>query len=298
MSFVPGAFDTALVLDWSAKASPALGPDSCWLAEGSLATTGAIRTKNVSTRQELMRDVDLRLTRALDEGRRTLVAIDVSFSLPAGAAKVLGLKGKPPWQALWRAITQASSDDEHNHNNRFEVADHLNRFAGVRCFWGRPIASNYDTFTSLPIRDIDIPGLAPNPLPRLRRCELMAGAGVLSNWMLVGKGAVGGQVLTCLPYLQRLRERFEGRLSVWPFSGFGDDGADIVIAETWHGLFEWRSEKATCRDQAQVKGTLRALRQLGEDGRAELFAPPSVLALTARERKILEEEEGWTLGVR
>ena len=290
-------FDDALVVDWSAAATPRSGADSCWVAAGSLTSSTAIRTYNPTTRHDAARLIDRLLDRSLNRGRRTLVAIDVSFGLPFGAASTLGLEGEGGWKSLWANLEARGHDDEQNKNNRFEVAHQLNVEAGVRCFWGRPIAPAFDQFWSLPVKDISVEGLDRNPLPRLRRCELLAGPGVISNWMLVGKGAVGGQVMTCLPYLERLRRRLGTGISVWPFEGLGDTGTDVVLAETWHGLFPWREDRAALRDEAQVRATLRALRGLGHEGRGRLLAPDSLMALSPTARGEVLAEEGWTLGV-
>jgi len=292
-----GEFDDAIVVDWSAASSPTSGADSCWVSWGALDEVGSLRTKNAPTRHQAMAIIEAQLERSLAHGRRVLIALDVSFGLPFGAAAALGLRGRPGWRALWSTLEARIIDDEANANNRFAVADALNAEAGVRCFWGRPIPAAYDVYRHLPIRNVTVPGLASNPLPALRRCELLAGPGVISNWMLVGKGAVGGQMLTCLPYLERLRSRLGERLAVWPFDGIGDSLAEVVLAETWHGLFAWRAERDLVRDQAQVRGTLRALRAAGIEGRAGLLAPASLLGLSVKARREIVAEEGWTLGI-
>lgn len=238
------------------------------------------------------------LDRALAAGERTLIVVDVSFGFAAGTTKVLGLPGQPPWATLWTELEARVHDDDRNRNDRFDVADALNAASGTRVFWGRPHQASFDHLRHLPIRDVAVPGLASSPLPRLRESERMAGPGVLPSWMLAGKGSVGGQILTCLPHLERLRRRRGHQLAVWPFQGIGDPGASVVLAETWHGLFEWRRETGTCRDEQQVKGTLRSLRALGDAGIAELLAPPSLVALSRRRQAEIVAEEGWTLGVR
>ena len=227
-----------------------------------------------------------------------MVAFDVSFGFPAGAAKVLKLEGRPAWRALWRTLEERIEDDDRNRNNRFDVADALNGASGTSVFWGRPVAASFDHLKNLSVRRVESNGLAPNPLPRLRACEELAGPGVISNWMLVGKGSVGGQVLTCLPYLERLRTRHRGDLEVWPFDGLGDRGAPVVLAETWFGLFDWKGARGTCRDESQVRGTHAALRALGPSGLTELLEPPSLLALSTHRQREICDEEGWTLGVR
>jgi len=291
-----GPLRDAIVVDWSAASVPSTGADSCWLAVGALDADGPIRTENHATRVETMAAIGRHLDRSVARQRRVLVAIDVSFGLPAGSTKVFGLPGRPAWRALWDRVTELGTDDERNINNRFAVANQLNEDAGVRCFWGRPVAPRFDEFRGLSVKNVPIEGLSESPLPRLRRTEELAGPGVISNWMLVGKGAVGGQMLTCLPHLHRLRAE-RPAVRVWPFDGLGDPGGDVVLAETWHGLFDWRAERDALRDQAQVRGTLRALRRAGAAGRSRLLAPKSIAGMPARVRAQVLGEEGWTLGV-
>lgn len=222
--------------------------------------------------------------------------VDVSFGLPAGAVKILQLEGKPAWRALWSGVEALIVDDEENKNNRFEVANALNTDCGTRLFWGRPYAKNFDHFTALPIKNVDVPGLAPNPLPRLRFCEELAGPGVISNWMLIGQGSVGGQVLTCLPYLERLRTTFGNDVGVWPFDGLDLDH-QIVVAETWFGLFPWQKSRGSCRDEQQVRGTHRHFSSLSPQAMSDLFHPAALDVVSARRRAAILNEEGWTLGV-
>ena len=246
MTFAPGAFQRAISIDWSSSAVPTTGADSCWLAQGRLDSPGPVRTSNPSTRQQAGELIEGALRLALARGERTLVVIDVSFGFAAGTTEVLGLAGTPAWRALWTSLEARVHDDERNRNDRFEVADQLNESCGTRVFWGRPHQASFDHLANLPIKDVEVPGLAPNPLPRLRLSESLAGPGVISSWMLVGKGSVGGQVLTCLPYLERLRRRLGDAVTVWPFDAAEDPGTPVVLAETWHGLFDWRRESGSC----------------------------------------------------
>ncbi len=64
---------------------------------------------------------------------------DFPFGYPAGFAARLGLAG-PPWRAVWDEIAGLVSDDEDNRNNRFDVAEALNRrvSGGAFPFWGCP----------------------------------------------------------------------------------------------------------------------------------------------------------------
>ena len=295
---VAGSFEEAIVVDWSAAASPTTGSDSCWIAHGGLELGARTSVTNHATRAETMEHIDRRIDRALNRSRRVLVAIDVSFGFAAGAARLLGLDGTPAWRALWSGLEARVSDGVDNMNDRFAAADAMNASCGTRVFWGRPAAASFEHLVHLPVRDVAVEGLALNPLPRLRSCEQLAGPGVISNWMLTGRGSVGGQILTCLPHLERLRCRLGDAVAVWPFDGLGDPGAPVVLAETWHGLFDWRSQRGAVRDAQQVRGTLAALRSAGASGVAELLAPPSINGLSRRRRQEIVDEEGWTLGVR
>jgi len=290
-------FDRALLVDWSGAATPTTGADSCWVASGRIDRPGPVRVANYATRRATMAALRRSLDAARRNEKRTLVAFDVSFGFSSGCADTLGLPGRPRWRALWRALAERIEDDEHNRNNRFAVADAMNAACGTRVFWGRPVGGRWEDLVHLPHREVDAPGLAPMPLARLRACEELAGPGVLSSWMLSGRGSVGGQVLTCLPYLERLVEELADDVAVWPFDGPGDPGTAVVLAETWFGLWDWSAERHRVRDAKQVAGALKAIRALGPDGLATLLDPPRLAALSPGRRAEVLDEEGWTLGV-
>ncbi len=105
-------------------------------------------------------------------------------------------------------------DDARNRNNRFGVASELNARMGAAPgpFWGCPprAASASLTTTKPP----------PGPLAEWRTVESVLrerGHRPFSSWQLLGAGAVGSQSLLGIPMVMRLRERFGGRLAVWPF---------------------------------------------------------------------------------
>ncbi len=232
----------------------------------------------------------------LSAGRRTLIAIDLSLGFVAGTAHILGLNQKPAWRATWRELERRITDSDKNLNNRIAVANDLNRASGIRLFWGRPASSSFDQYQFVPIRNIAVDSLAPNPLPRLRVSERLATTGMQSNWQLVGQGAVGGQVLTGLAHLSTFERNYDDAIAVWPFCGLGDPGTPVVLVETWHSLFPFEHLRASCRDEAQVRGTAEALRA-NRDQLDTWFAPPSLLVLSKREQRSVINEEGWTFGV-
>ncbi|HYN32203.1 MAG TPA: hypothetical protein VES40_06240, partial [Ilumatobacteraceae bacterium] len=114
-----------------------------------------------------------------------------------------------------------------------------------------------------------------------------------SSWQLLGAGAVGSQSLLGIPMIVRLRERFGGRLSVWPFSV--EPGA-IVVAEVWPSLLPLDLTTEPVRDAAQVRGVAEWLSELDATGELDpLFRldglPPAL-------HETVVGEEGWVLGVR
>jgi hypothetical protein len=84
---------------------------------------------------------------------------------------------------------------------------------------------------------------------------------------------------------------------VWPFEGLGDVGTPVVLAETWFGLFDWKGEKGSCRDEQQVRGTLKAIKAGGREGILSFLEPASMTALSKKRQGEILAEEGWTFGV-
>ena len=99
-------FDSYVAIDWSAKAAPASGTDSIWIAV--LDHDGEVALANPPTRQAAARL--LRGLIAARGDRRTLVGIDVGLGYPAGTADLLGVAtpGVPAWRAMWAAIASAA----------------------------------------------------------------------------------------------------------------------------------------------------------------------------------------------
>jgi precorrin-8X/cobalt-precorrin-8 methylmutase len=281
-------FDEYIVVDWSAKNSPATGQDSIWIARLDVHDT--ITLSNPSTRHEAAHAID-----ALIGGRgsrRTLLTVDASLGYPSGSAGWFGLDGDPAWSAMWQTIERELVDDERNRSNRFEVAGSLNRrgrHGGDAPFWGRHAATDVDGLTVTKPADF--------PVPEFRACDLLlrsSGARPASPWQLLGAGSVGSQSLTVIPRLERLRRRWGA--DVWPFTtGLRPPetapGA-VVVAEIWPTAFDIVLPIHWIRDAAQVDGVARRLANADEGGDlAEWFAPPVGDATN------IEQEEGWILGV-
>ena len=177
-------------------------------------------------------------------GRRVLLGFDFPFGYPAGFAARLGLSG-PPWRAVWDEIAALIEDDQENRNNRFDVAEALNRrvSGGGFPFWGCPRAPARTHLAGKHHRRHDTDGLAERRLvdlhiPSAQPC-----------WKLLGTGSVGGQALTGIPVARALRDdpRWRGRTQVWPFeTGLHPPvEAQLVMAEVYPSLWAVKAQNPT-----------------------------------------------------
>ena len=119
-------------------------------------------------------------------------------------------------------------------------------------------------------------------MPERRVVEQLA-SGAFTCWQMGGAGAVGGQVMTGIAVLQRLREMFPGKIGVWPF-----DLADqpIAFVEIWPSLLsgEVAALSDPIKDRAQVRLMARALARLPEDQLQRMLSVDA-------------PEEGWIIGL-
>ncbi len=267
-----------------------------WLAHAK--ARGPLQLVNPSTRRAAYGELAGLAEQAASRGRRLLVGVDFSLGFPAGLAELLGLRAPPArWQAVWEHLAARVVDGPRNENNRFEVADALNRASGYRLFWGRPAGPRFASLTALPAVDVLPPGLAPNPLSRYRATELAAPRRPKATWQLFGRGSVGGQTLTGIPYLVELRRLLGPRLAVWPMeTGWGVPGpldeVAVVVAEVWPSLLGPPRCPGEVRDAGQVEAVLRWLRGLEVEAWRRLLSPAH------DGHGPLFAEEGWILGVR
>ncbi|MGH7046656.1 MAG: hypothetical protein ACREE2_09765 [Stellaceae bacterium] len=286
-------FDSFVVVDWSAANVPRTGRDSIWICRHN---SGGETLVNPPTRHTARALIGEWLALALDRGQRVLLGFDFPFGYPAGLAARLGLGG-PPWRAVWDEIALLIRDDESNRNNRFDVAEALNRrvSAGPFPFWGCPAAPVRTHLNGRHHHRHDSDGLAERRLvdlyiPSAQPC-----------WKLLGAGSVGGQALTGIPVARALRDdrRWPGEAQVWPFeTGLRVPAATarIVIAEIYPSLWVVSPGADEPKDRAQVRTVARFLAECDRaGGLAALFAGDPLL--TPVERRRIETEEAWTLGV-
>ena len=299
-------FDRVVVVDWSARATPARGRDSIWIATIDPDGDGDVpHLVNPPTRAEAVDHLRAVLTAPV----RVLLAVDLGLGWPAGTAASLGLPGGatiPPWRRHAEALAAAVVDGPANANNRFAVAALANAAVsdGPGPWWGCPPAAATPTLAS---------GRAPGfphrtrsgaPLAEWRHAEaLMRAQGhrLSSMWQLLGRGSVGSQSLLGVAALHRLGTEPElaDRWRPWPFTtGFGPDPTQgrpdtIVVAEAWPSLVPLHPDPDLVRDAAQVWALATRLVALDRTGTlGPAFAPslgPEIVELACA-------EEGWILG--
>ncbi len=285
-------FDSFVIVDWSAANMPRVGRDSIWICR----RCGDHETfVNPLTRQAAKTLLAELLIAAQATDERVLVGFDFPLGYPAGFAARLGLSG-PPWRAVWDEIAGLITDDERNRNNRFDVADVLNRrvSGGGFPFWGCPAAPARTCLARKHHRRHDSEGLAERRLvdlyiPSAQPC-----------WKLLGVGSVGGQALTGIPVARALRDdpRWCRQTKVWPFeTGLGaSPDARVVLAEVYPSLWAVSPAPDEPKDRAQVRTVARFLAERDRAGElAALFAGDP--GLDPEQRHRVETEEAWTLGV-
>ncbi|MBI1354092.1 MAG: cobalamin biosynthesis protein CbiG [Acidobacteria bacterium] len=284
-------FDSYLIVDWSAAGIPKRGPDSVWLRLESRA--GSL-LENPATRAEARARILTLVLEALQQGQRILVGLDFGFGYPVGFAEALGLAGSP-WRAVWNELCRRIDDRATNSNNRFQAAAEINqRLTGGRGpFWGCPRSAENE-FLGCRRNDASLAGLAERRLceQRLRRSHPV--------WKLYTTGSVGSQTLLGIPRLASLLSdpRLAGRAAVWPFeTGLtAPYSPGAIFAEIYPSMRIAEARPGEVKDSAQVRTLARWFRELGQKERlSELFEGPA--DLTPDERRQVESEEGWILGV-
>ena len=290
-------FDSFVIVDWSAASQPKTGRDSIWIC--AVDRDGAERlVENPQTRhsaKNLLREL---LSDATARGERVLLGFDFPFGYPAGFAQRLGLNHAPPWRAVWDEIAARLKDAENNSNDRFTVAAEFNRRVSNRAFpfWGCPVR-----FTDDFLGPKHHNGHAADGLAEKRLIDRWM-VGAQPCWKLAYTGSVGSQSLTGIPVVRALRDDpdWAEDARIWPFeTGLAvPDAAQIVFAEVWPSWWrrDIRGDYGPPNDKAQVRTVARIFASADGTGALPTWfvGDPD---LTAEQRRVVETEEAWTLGV-
>lgn len=208
------------------------------------------------------------------KGRKLLIGYDFPFGYPRGfAAKVTGSSDP---LTLWDWYADHLKDSPQS-NNRFDLAGRLNGlFPGIGPFWFNGVKR-------------DIPGLPhkgtdrrQHGMPERRVAETYA-KGAFSLWQMGGAGAVGGQAMTGMASLARLRNKYPELIRVWPFEPLD---SSVAFVEIWPSLISDRvtEEADRIKDRAQVRCLARAISRLAPEVLEEMLSVEAA-------------EEGWILGL-
>jgi hypothetical protein len=117
------------------------------------------------------------------------------------------------------------------------------------------------------------------------------------------QGSVGGQALTDIPVVRRLRDARKGACRVWPFeTGWKAlapselDGVQVIFAEIYPSLVPTEIKPGEIKDAAQIRSFAEFLAGLDEKGElGRRFGPDK--SISPEEIAINEREEGRILGL-
>jgi len=273
----PRRFDRIVTVDWSARSEPSPvrpAKDAIFVAD---ARAGSVAVRYHRTRSAAVESLRSLFDTALRSGETVLAGFDFPFAYPSGFARALTGRDDP--LAVWDWLDAAIEDDARNRNNRFDVAEAINRrFPGTGPFWGCP---KHRATPHLPDRGSARHGHGMTERRRVERRVPRA----QPCWKLFTTGSVGSQALLGLPRLARLRRRYGEDLAVRPFEA---RAAPLVLAEIYPSLLSEAVARQTrpdeVRDAAQVRVLAQALARLPAD-RLEAML------------RMGDAEEGWILGV-
>ena len=292
-------FNAYVMVDWSANSKPKTGADSIWIGvlKRDVRFQFGFESFNTPTRAE----AEIRLTAILDDlkkrGERVLLGFDFPLGFPRGTGAALKLKDER-WAGMWAFLAANVVDKKDNTNNRFAVANKMNRLMTdqARPFWGSPPkdVQRWLASTKPAEHGLDVP-------PVLRHAEVAA-KGSKPIWQIFGNGTVGSQAIVGIPAVGRLKAARGDALKVWPFeTGYRAltaadlEDVEVIAAEVYPSLVKAEPLPGDTKDLAQVRALCQHFAKLDEAGKlAAAFGPAKDTAADA----VLdaEREEGWILG--
>ncbi|MCA0929888.1 molybdopterin molybdenumtransferase MoeA [Ruegeria profundi] len=267
-------FDSFAMVDWSSgnDTGPRPRKDAIWVCvvrQGKV-DEGPTYFRNRKLAEQWLHDL---IATEIEAERRLCLGFDFPFGYPKGFARALTGSDDP--LGLWEWF-EHRIEDSPKANNRFDLAGEINcRFGGKGPFWFNGLKREID---GLPKTKADY----RSPFPERRSVELAPEAkGSFSCWQMGGAGAVGGQMMTGLPVLTRLRRTFAGKVAVWPFEVLD---TPVAFVEIWPSLTLGVAPEGRIKDAWQVEQVALSLAGM----------PIQDLA---RHLNVSAAEEGWILGV-
>ena len=274
-------FDRIAVVDWSASSAPPRNrpkADAIWIGQASAA---GVETTYQPSRHLAEAAIVSLIAQARAVGESLLIGVDFALGYPKGFAP--RLTSQPQARAVWHWLAGQITDSPANLNNRFAVADQINRqFGGQGPFWGHPQGQSFAHLS--PRKRVDYAALG---LAERREVELVVPR-AQPVWKLFTTGSVGGQSLMGLPMIHRLATQHGA--SVWPF----DAPSSLTVAEVYPSLLAPAVTEAlgpkSIKDEVQVRLLAQSLWRVGKNG--------DLAGLLAEAPAKVRAEEGWILGAR
>ncbi len=297
-------FDSYIIVDWSAASKPATGADSIWIGVHArdARLKYAFKSYNPATRAEALTMLEDILKRSVHRGDKVLLGMDFSLGYPAGTSKALGLEGEP-WKAIRTFLLKEMKDKPDNANNRFALASRMNRLIsnGPFPFWGCSKRDVLTTLSQKKSREHEKGEIAEYRLAETAAIKAKKGR-PQPVWKIAYAGAVGGQTMTGVPALERLRDKVDN-MKLWPFeiplgplTSEDLEDVDIVAAEVYPSMLDIQPQAQEIKDEAQVRTLSKWLADLDADGKlAPLFDAGS--SLSEAQKTAVSTEEGWILGI-
>jgi len=267
-------FDRVAIVDWNAgnDTGPTPRKDAIWAAVAG--REGVEETIYLRNRVVAFDWLTALIEQEMTKGRKLLIGFDFPLGYPEHFAAAITTSFWP--MKLWDFYSEALEDTPKG-NNRFDLAGELNaRFPGVGPFWFNALKR-------------DIPHLPRTRKERTklhgqkeRRVTENKHKGTFTVWQMGGAGSVGGQTMTGLAALSRLRSVFPGKIAVFPFD---IHPAPVMLAEVWPTLIDPAVKQCgdVIRDRAQVRLLAQAFARLPK-------------ATFSRMLSVDAPVEGWILG--
>jgi precorrin-8X/cobalt-precorrin-8 methylmutase len=310
-------FDAYIMTDWSGGSRRRKNrSDAIWIAHGNIEDDSP-ETESPSSRTEAIALIRSLLDERTADRRRVLVCFDVAYGYPVDfSAALAAATGKTdlPWRLVWQYLNDMVEDDQEtlpnrkpsNRSNRFEVANQINSIMS-----SSPETTGPFWCSATEAAHLYIPQCRPKQpfataqgylIRPLRLADERAKRG--TPFRLFGTGSVGGQSITGIPRLYKLRNdpEFAARSVVWPFetgwattANWLPNNISILHAEIYPSVREAKPD--TIKDRGQVHSMWGCARDLDRQNQLWFeFARPVDIDPGSKEDIAAQLTEGWILG--